>query len=181
MTLRTLQPAEEERLLGLVDALVAELSKVRVHLVEGGGGAPAGQGVPASCVGNVVSFLERERDLDRLRDFVDRLDRLDRMVAQNQRNPRAHHHALREVLRHWLDRHRDLDPERWLYLLGWTRRLLPKPRENGNGHGNGARGHRPGRQRARASETPRPEAEPPQRGGQLGDALMEAMKRREGK
>lgn len=144
-------PARKEALLALVEPLVASLRKLPIYLVEDGGTSSAvARGIPASCLGTVVAFLHRERDLDRLRAFVDRLDQVDPMAAQNQANPQAQYRALGEELGPWLDEHPKLSAEECHYVLAWVRRFLPKDSSPS------ARPPRPHRSRASRAQAPEP-------------------------
>jgi hypothetical protein len=165
--------AQEERLLELAAGLGAELAKVPVHLLDDPSGPPAGLGVPASCVGHLTSFLERERDLERLRAFLDRLGQLDEILGQNQVNPRAQHSALGRVVSHWLKQQPELSADEWLYVLAWVRRLLPKSAKTEGPPPQAGRRPPKGHQDQRDPETQRdPE---PVRGRQLAAALQRAL------
>jgi hypothetical protein len=140
-----MRPEREEQLLEMASALAKEVAEAPIHLLDDPRGAPDSLGVPPSCVGNVVTFLDRSRDLERLREFVDRLDRLDRLTGQNVNKPRAHHRALQGLLVPWLEAHRDLSSRECLYVLSWVRRLVPasKPEPQKPGPGRGSRAGRP--------------------------------------
>lgn len=167
-----LSPARQEHLLELANKLVEKLRGVAVRRVDDPRGSPEAVGIPSSCMGTVASFLHAERDLEKLREFVDRLDQLDRLVGQNQKNPRAQHLALQGILRPWLEKHSELTADEWLYVLSWARRLLPKNSKSPE-KTNGS----DARRAVRASRNDEPQEAPPPReppaatGRQMADAI----------
>lgn len=120
-------PARKVALLPRVQPLLQSLEQAPVPVVgeTDPARAVAATGVPGFAASNVVSFLHRHRDLQKLGEFVERLADLDLSTAPNEQNPRAHHAALREILLPWLGENRDLSAEETLYVLAWVRRLLP--------------------------------------------------------
>lgn len=131
-------PARKDALLDMVDKLLGELHATEIPNRDAPG--IAAKGMPRSCLGQVVAFLEAQRSLEHLATFVERLHHLDTMAAQNQRNPRAPYRALQAVLKTWLAHHQALEPDEWLYLLAWTQSQLPRESKQESNGSKGKKG-----------------------------------------
>lgn len=125
-----MSPEREEELLAIAGDLAKRLESVPVPLLKDLGRAGreqrySGEGISASCVGNVASFLASKLEMESFRHFVNLLDQLDPIVGQNQKNPKAEHSVLkRELLRLFQERPK-LEAVEHLYVLKWAQRLLP--------------------------------------------------------
>lgn len=131
-----MNPATVDALLDQVDELRSELVELKIPFRDQPG--TAGLGLPRACLGHVVSFVAAFPSAAQLTSFVDRLHCLDKMVAPNQRTPRAPYRALQRVLKRWLKEHPSLEIAEWLYLLGWTQRMLPRDSQRFDKRSGGA-------------------------------------------
>ena len=82
------------------------------------------KGVQRTHIDLFVSFLQSTRSLAQLRAFLGTAEQIDRARSMNFENPLAQHTTVARIMLDELGRHPQRDVDTWLWLLGWTSRLL---------------------------------------------------------
>ena len=115
-------------LIELAADLATRLASVSVPRLASERSVEAGSsiGIPQACLGVLLRSIRNCTSAPEIRTQLERLATLDRIGPQNINRPAAHYATLGAVILRLLDEVQLGDVEEILYVVAWSRRLLPR-------------------------------------------------------
>lgn len=125
----SIREADKPRLIREAEELAQELARKPIRRLSKYSKSVDAKGLTRSHITLFLGFLQSTRDLGQFRKLLGSAEDIDRAKSMNFQNPGAHHTALAEILRDELDRHPKRKIDAWIWLLGWSARLLHTARK----------------------------------------------------
>jgi|GEM_PF-4035767 len=121
---RSVREADKPRLIQEAEALAHELASEKVPRVGKYSNSTDAEGITRSHIALFLGFLQSTRDLGKLRTLLRSAEDIDRAKSMNYGNPAAHHSTLAKILLDELKQNPKRSVDAWIWLFGWTARLL---------------------------------------------------------
>ncbi len=121
---RPLRVADKAGLIAEASDLAKELAAEVVPRLDRRSRSHEAKGIQRNHLDLFVDFLQSTRSLEALRKLLATAEQIDKARSMNFDNPLAHHTTVAKILLDELERNPGRGVDRWLWLLGWTSRLL---------------------------------------------------------